>query len=107
MFVLGLRLTAHYDHFGLSAVILQPALLYAVVALFSWLLISEVPMFGMKIKEFSLRRNTINLAGVGLLVVLALLFKHLALSLIIICYIVFSILLRKQITKRDPVSSQH
>jgi CDP-diacylglycerol--serine O-phosphatidyltransferase len=105
VFVLGLRLTAHYDHFGLSALIEQPVLLYGLVALLSWLLISEVPMFGMKIKRFDLRSNTFNLIGLGLFLLLVWFFKHFALSLIIVCYIVSSILLRKRILKPDPVSS--
>jgi CDP-diacylglycerol--serine O-phosphatidyltransferase len=97
VFILGLRLATHHDRFGLRDALLQPWLLYAVIALFSFLLISEIPMFGMKIKRFDLKSNALNLAFLAILLVLVFAIKELALSAIIVIYLLTSLLLKKRV----------
>ena len=94
---MGLALTAHHDRFGLAEVIENHWFLYALVGLLSWLLLSEIPMFGMKIKRFDLRSNVFNLAFLALFAVLVFFLKELALSTIIVCYIVLSIVFKNKI----------
>ncbi|MFN0173507.1 MAG: CDP-diacylglycerol--serine O-phosphatidyltransferase [Saprospiraceae bacterium] len=97
VFVLGLALTAHHNLFGLKELIENQWFLYALVGLLSWLLISEIPMFGMKIKSFDWESNKFNLAFLILFIVLVIFLKELALSAIIVCYIVLSIVFKKNI----------
>ncbi len=97
VFVLGLTLAAHHDRFGLKEVIENQWFLYTLIPLLSWLLVSEIPMFGMKIKRFDWKSNVFNLAFLALFVVLVILLKELALSAIIICYIVLSVIFKKYI----------
>ncbi len=96
--VMGLGLAARHNHFGLAAVIQNQWFLYGLVAVLSALLVSEIPMFGMKVKRFDLRSNILNLVFAALFGVLIFLLKELALTAIIICYIALSIALKKQIT---------
>lgn len=96
--VLGLTLAAHHDRFGMAVFIQNTWVLYGLVALLSWLLNAEVPMFGMKIKRFDLRSNVFNLVFLGLFVVLAFLFKELALALIILIYIALSLIFKNRVT---------
>lgn len=97
VFILGLALTVHRDLFGLREALLHPWLLYAIVGVFSFLLVSEIPMFGMKVKKFDWKSNALNLFFLGLFVALVLLIKELALAVIIVCYILFSLALRKRV----------
>ena len=97
VFVLGLALTAHNDTLGLRDVLLNPVLLYALIALLSWLLVSEIPMFGMKIKRFDWQSNRFNLAFLLLFIVLIFLLKALALSAIIVIYILASMAFKNKI----------
>jgi len=97
VFVLGLALAAHQDLFGLKGLIATPWFIYGLIALLSWLLVSEIPMFGMKIKRFDWKSNVFNLGFLALFVVLLLLLKVLALSAIIVCYIVLSVLFKNKI----------
>ena len=97
VFVLGLALTAHNNLFGLKELVENQWFLYALVGLLSWLLVSEIPMFGMKIKRFDWKSNRFNLAFLALFVVLIVLLKALALSAIIVCYIILSLVFRKNI----------
>jgi CDP-diacylglycerol--serine O-phosphatidyltransferase len=95
VFVLGLALTVHHDLFGLADVLGNPLFLYTVTALLCWLMVSEIPMFGMKVKGFDLASNKVNLAFLALFALFIFLLKELALSAIIVCYIGFSILFKK------------
>lgn len=97
VFVLGLALAAHQDLFGLKALIATPWFIYCLIALLSWLLVSEIPMFGMKIKRFDWKSNAFNLGFLALFVVLLVLLKALALSAIIVCYIGLSVLFKNKI----------
>ncbi len=97
VFVLGLALTAHKDLFGLKSVIENQWFLYALIPVLSGLLISEIPMFGMKIKGFNLKSNLLNLAFLVLFGVLILLLKDLALSAIIVCYIFLSVIFKDKV----------
>lgn len=97
VFVLGLTLTAHKDLFGLKQVIENQWFLYALIPILSALLVSEIPMFGMKIKGFSLKSNLTNLAFLALFGLLILLLKELALSAIIVCYLVLSVIFKHKV----------
>jgi len=97
VFVLGLALAVQNDHFGMRQILANPWLLYGLVALLSWLLVSEIPMFGMKIKRFHWESNRLNLLFVVLFGVLIFFLKELALSAIIVCYFFASLLFRKQV----------
>ncbi|MDO8369018.1 MAG: CDP-alcohol phosphatidyltransferase family protein [Saprospiraceae bacterium] len=104
VFVLGLALTAHHNLFGLKELIENQWFLYGLVGLLSWLLVSEIPMFGMKIKRFDWKSNVFNLIFLALLAVLVFFLEELALSAIIVCYILLSILFKKKIVA-DSVGS--
>jgi len=95
--VLGLRLAAHHDRFETAHFIQNPWLLYPLVGVLSWLLNAEIPMFGLKIKSFDLRSNAFNLAFAALFGLLALWLKELALTLIILIYIVLSLFLKNRV----------
>jgi CDP-diacylglycerol--serine O-phosphatidyltransferase len=97
VFVLGLTLAADHDRFGWKAFIENQWFLYALIPLLSGLLVSEIPMFGMKIKRFDLKSNLFNLIFLALFGVLILALKELALSAIIVCYIVLSVIFKHKI----------
>lgn len=98
VFVLGLSLASARNLFGINSVLLQPWLLRFLIAALSVLLVSEIPMFGMKIKSRSLKANAINLAFLLLFILLIFLLKELALSAIILIYIFTSILFKDKVT---------
>lgn len=92
VFVLGLALAMENNQFGLRSFILQPWLLYGLIAVLSGLLVSEIPMFGMKVKRFDWQSNQINLLFVVLFGSLIFFLKELALSAIILLYFLASLL---------------
>ena len=99
VFVLGLALTAHHNYFGLAQTLHNPWLLYGLVAVLSWLLNSEIPMFGMKIKRLDWSSNAFNLAFLLLFGILVFFLKELAFSVIIVVYMLASIVLKNKIVQ--------
>jgi len=97
VFVLGLALAAHHDRFGLKMLIQHQWFLYPLIGVLSLLLVSEIPMFGMKIKRFDWKSNVVNLCALLLFALLVFFLKELALSAIIVCYIALSVLFKDKI----------
>lgn len=56
-FTLGLLLTAHYNTFGLRDFILNPVFLYFITGLFSFLMLSNYPMFSLRFKGANWKGN--------------------------------------------------
>ena len=93
MFVLGLGLAWEQDTLGLRASLGQPLFIYGVVALFSWLLVAEIPMFSLKIKPGGSLKNWLPI--IGAIVAAGLLlwfFQGLGLSILIGGYVLVSLL---------------
>lgn len=93
LFVLGLLLSVHFHHFGIEKFLLNMGVLYALTATLSVLLIAEIPMFGMKIGNF----KGVPLVLLLLSVPMVFFFKELALTILVILYIFFSILFRHEV----------
>lgn len=100
LFVLGLMLAAYHNQFGFGYILLdQPWILYLVIVLLGLLMISEVPLLGMKIKSFAWKDNemTIVLALFG--VVLIALLQYIALPLLVVVYIFVSLATKNRFVK--------
>lgn len=64
---------------------------FAVIPLFSFLLVAEIPMFSFKFKNFSWQTNKLRFVFLACSCVLFLFFKQYAFPLIIVLYILFSL----------------
>jgi len=86
------------NSFGLTSFIFTGKVLYGTVALLSFLMIAELPMFGFKFKNYGCKGNEVKYLFIILSVVLLAALKFAAVSLIIILYVIVS-LIQKLITK--------
>lgn len=94
IFTLGLLLTVEQNSWGLAAFILQVPLLMGLIALLSFLLVAEIPIFGFKFKKLAWKGNELRfLFLLAAILVLILLPFGLALSLTIILYLLVSLVL--------------
>ncbi len=91
IFVVGLMLIAHFDSFGFRQIVLQSGILYGCIAVLSFLMISEIPMFSLKFERFTWKGNEIKFIFAAVTLALLVLLREAALSLIILIYAVFSI----------------
>ncbi|MBK7936153.1 MAG: hypothetical protein IPJ82_03365 [Lewinellaceae bacterium] len=97
VFVLGLALSAYHNRFGLGEMIGNQWFIFALIALLSWLMNSEIPMFGMKIKSFDWRSNTFSLVFLAVFVGLVIFLKELAFSAVIVFYVLISIFMKDKV----------
>jgi CDP-diacylglycerol---serine O-phosphatidyltransferase len=94
MFVTGLLLMYQYNSFGLGNAIANGSLIYLLSALLSVLMISELPMFGLKFKSFGWKGNEIRLTFVAVSLIALVLLREMALPLIIASYVLLNLLLK-------------
>lgn len=76
---------------SIGAWLYQPWLLVAITLVFSLLLVSSIPIFALKFKNFSWKENKIRFTFLILSVVLIVIFKVVAIPLIILSYIGLSL----------------
>lgn len=89
----GLALAAHFDSFGLGGVLLQPWLLYVLIALLSGLLVSEIPMFSLKISPLRWKGNEIKLIFAAVSLLLFFVLGWAAPAAVILLYILVNIII--------------
>jgi CDP-diacylglycerol---serine O-phosphatidyltransferase len=70
--------------------------LYAVILLLSWLMVSNLPMMALKFKDYSLKNNIPKLILLAVAVVAAFVFHWLAVPIVFIIYIILSLLFKQQ-----------
>lgn len=70
---------------------------YGVVALLSYLMISNIPIMGLKFKDYTIKNNLPKLILAAVSVILIIVFKWAAVPLIFITYILLSLLLKNKI----------
>lgn len=89
--VASLPLIAFYNYFDSTAVLLNKWVLYAIILILSWLMVSTLPMLALKFKSRSVKNNlpAIILLAIGLLA--ALLLKWMAVPVIFVVYILVSL----------------
>ena len=94
IFTLGVLLTVENNSFGLSELLLNLPLLISLIGLFSFLLVSEIPIFSFKFKGLFLKGNEIRFVFL-ILSALLLIFLPLGLAMMscIALYLLSSILL--------------
>jgi CDP-diacylglycerol--serine O-phosphatidyltransferase len=88
-------------HFGNSFVDVSEWLtnkwvLYAVILLVSWLMVSKLPLMALKFKDYSIKNNLSKMILLAVAVLSALLFHWLAVPLVFIVYIILSLLFKQQ-----------
>lgn len=91
LFVTSLIWVWQQNKFGMGDFLMQPALLYGIILLFSYLLVAEIPLFSNKLKHFRIRGNEIRLIFVFSSLLLICLLSAAGIALAIIWYIILSI----------------
>lgn len=98
MLVAALPLVIWYNQWNLPGIILNRWVLYAITIIISYLMVTDIPIMGLKFKDFSFKNNKPKFILVILAVVLAIVFQWAAIPLIYLAYVALSLLLRKQIS---------
>jgi CDP-diacylglycerol--serine O-phosphatidyltransferase len=78
------------DHNLFANLSLSPWFLLSITVIFSLLLISEIPLFSLKIKSFGWKGNELRYSFLAASIVMLVLLKFVALPLIIVLYVLLS-----------------
>jgi CDP-diacylglycerol--serine O-phosphatidyltransferase len=99
LFVLGLTLAVHQNQFGIGAFIQRmPWVLYLLTGVFSFLLVSEIPMFPLKFRSFRWQGNKMPYTFLVLGLTALFTLKAIGMSVLIVFYIVVSLFFKHKIT---------
>ncbi len=97
MVVAALPLVIWYNQWNLAGIIINRWVLYSIILIISFLMVSDIPIMGLKFKDFSIKNNQPKIILVVLAIALVLIFQWAAIPLIYLAYVALSLLLRKQI----------
>lgn len=96
LFIASLPMVLLYNYFDAQFWLLNRWVLYAVILLVSWLMVSKLPMMAMKFRNFDLRGNWEKYALILLGLASGLLFRWLAVPIVFIAYILLSLVTQKK-----------
>lgn len=94
LFAASLPLIIFTNAFGLATVVLNKWLLYFFVIAFSWLMVSELPMFSLKMKSFRWKGNELQILFVVVCVVLIFTLKYAGIAAVIMLYVLICLIKR-------------
>lgn len=80
-----------FDDYHRFESFLNPYFLCAISIVFSFLLISEIPLFALKFRNFSWRGNRIRYSFLGLSIILLITLQFVGIPLVILLYILMSV----------------
>ncbi|WP_444671140.1 CDP-alcohol phosphatidyltransferase family protein [Flavobacterium columnare] len=93
LFIMSLPLVIKFTYISIIVDILHnPYILLLITALSAYVMNAEIPLFSLKIKQFTWSKNALQILFLTLSVVLLLVFKYLGIPLIIIAYILLSVI---------------
>jgi len=78
------------------SLLLNKWVLYGIIIVVSWLMVSTLPIMALKFSDFSLKNNIPKLILLVMTILAALFFKWLAVPIIFVVYILLSLLLNKK-----------
>ena len=96
--VASLPLIIHFQTFNLQFTLINKWILYAVILLLGYLMISDLPLMSMKVKDLSIKNNLARYILLVLGVVAAVGLKWLAVPVIFILYVILSLAFKNKTT---------
>jgi CDP-diacylglycerol---serine O-phosphatidyltransferase len=105
LLVLGLTLAGYSNQYGLGDFLKSNSwIIYLIIPILSALLISDIPMFGMKIRSSHIQKNKVTLSFMLMCVVMLFTLKYVGLMLSVLVYIVLSVIFKNKIIDSKPTN---
>ncbi len=98
--VASLPLIAYYNYYdgSINTFIFNKWVLYGLIIALSYLMVSRLPIMGLKFKDFTLQNNIPKLVLLVVAVLAALVFKWMAVPVVFVAYIIISLALKNKIS---------
>lgn len=100
LFILSLPLVLKYsDSLVLLEILTNYWVLLGITLFSAFILNAEIPLFSLKIKDFTFKKNALQIVFLSLCVLLLIFFQYLAIPLVIITYVLLSVINNKFLKK--------
>ncbi len=96
LFIASLPLILLHNYFNVQGLLLNKWVLYGIIILLSYLMISDLPLLSLKFRSFSPRKNLRIVILAAIAVIGAFLLGWLAVPVVFVAYILVSLVLKKQ-----------
>jgi len=96
LLVASLPLILFYNYFNIQSVLLNKWVIYGLIILLSYLMVSNIPLISLKFTDYGFRKNMPKWLLLIVVIVSAFFLKWLAVPLVFIAYILLSLFFKKQ-----------
>jgi CDP-diacylglycerol---serine O-phosphatidyltransferase len=98
LLIASFPLILHYgnSYFDVSSLLTNKWVLYAVIVVVSWLMVSTLPLMALKFRDYTIKNNLPKIILLVVAVLSAILFHWLAVPLVFIVYIILSLLFKQK-----------
>lgn len=96
--VASLPLILLYNYFGLTELLVNKWVIYAIIFVLSYLMVSDIPLLALKFKDRSLKNNLPSVLLIVIALLAAVIFKWFAVPVVFICYIAVSLAFKNKTT---------
>jgi CDP-diacylglycerol--serine O-phosphatidyltransferase len=96
LLVASLPLILLYNQFNIQSVLLNKWVLYGLIVVLSWLMVSSLPLLSLKFSDYSVKKNMPKWILLALALLCAVFLQWLAVPVVFIGYILLSLAFKKQ-----------
>jgi len=95
--IASLPLIIHYQQFNLQEVLFNKWILYGIILLLSYLMVSNIPLQSLKFKDMSLKNNMPKYIIAAIAIIAAIVLKWVAIPVVFIAYVIVSLAFKNKI----------
>jgi CDP-diacylglycerol--serine O-phosphatidyltransferase len=95
--VASLPLIVHFQQFGLQDLLTNKWVIYAIILVFSYLMVSPVNLMSLKFKDFSIQNNLPKYILAAIAILSAIVLKWVAVPVVILAYVLVSLAFKPKI----------
>jgi CDP-diacylglycerol---serine O-phosphatidyltransferase len=96
--VASLPLIIHFGQFGLQLWLINQWILYVIIILLSYLMVSNLPLMGLKFKDFTVKNNWPKFTLLAIAIISAVVLKWVAIPVTMLAYVALSLALKNKTT---------
>lgn len=96
LLIASFPLILNTDHYGISELLLNKWVLYLIIFLVSYLMITTLPLMALKFNDRTIKGNLPKIILVLIAILAALIFQWLAVPVVFICYIILSLVFKNK-----------
>jgi CDP-diacylglycerol---serine O-phosphatidyltransferase len=95
--IASLPLIVHYQQFNLQEILFNKWLIYGIILILSYLMVSNIPLMSLKFKDSSLKNNMPKYILAAIAIVAAIVLKWVAIPVVFIAYVIVSLAFKNKI----------